>query len=231
MSIRVSSLVWESSRQKSGNLLVLLAIADHADEQGVAWPGLALLARKTRLSERHVRRCLNALATADELDILPDASPAGGPLYRIRIADLPAKTRTAAPEKGTQVSAPGDAGVIPSIRESSKEPSKQTDSHQDSAPFIKIHSRPELDDVLRFVSQKKDLDGAVAEIWWHECEACGWVDSHARPIVNWQSAFVAYSRKWAVNAVTHKSTLASKPRGRVPRQASPTTSSSVKEGF
>lgn len=52
MSIKVSSLVWDCSGQKSGKLLLLLAIADHANEQGVAWPGIPLLARKTRLCER-----------------------------------------------------------------------------------------------------------------------------------------------------------------------------------
>jgi hypothetical protein len=84
MSYKISALVWERSAQKSGNLLVLLAIAEHADDQGAAWPGVPLLARKTRLSRRHVRRCLHALVSSGELEILPERSPGGGPWYQIR---------------------------------------------------------------------------------------------------------------------------------------------------
>ena len=61
MSIKVATQVWKGSRHKSGDLLVLLALADHADDQGKAWPGIPLLARKARLSERHARRCLNQM--------------------------------------------------------------------------------------------------------------------------------------------------------------------------
>ena len=38
MSVRVSSRVWESSAQSGGGLLMLLAIADFADDDGVAFP-------------------------------------------------------------------------------------------------------------------------------------------------------------------------------------------------
>jgi hypothetical protein len=84
MSYKISALVWEGSTQKSGNLLVLLAIADHASDRGDAWPGVPLLARKTRLSTRHVRRCLHALVNSGELEILPEHSAGGGPWYLIR---------------------------------------------------------------------------------------------------------------------------------------------------
>jgi hypothetical protein len=60
MSIKVATQVWNGSRHKSGDLLVLLALADHADDQGKAWPGIPLLGRKARLSQRHTRRCLNS---------------------------------------------------------------------------------------------------------------------------------------------------------------------------
>lgn len=199
MSILVSSLVWKFSRQKSGNLLVLLAIADHADDDGVAWPGIARLAKMTRLSERHVRRCLTALSDAGELEILPAAAPSGGTLYQIRLKFLTAPIGTAMPAKVTPVSGAVDVDVIPSIREPSEEPSIETDPHSVPVKILKSSLRPELDEVLLFVSQKKDLDPAVAGIWWHECEACGWVDSHSRSIVRWQSALIAYSQKWRAN--------------------------------
>jgi uncharacterized phage protein (TIGR02220 family) len=46
-------------------LLVLLALADNADEAtGLAWPSLAYLAKKTRKDERWVQRCLRDLERA-----------------------------------------------------------------------------------------------------------------------------------------------------------------------
>ena len=52
------SAVWERSKQHGGYLLVLLALADFADDQGCAWPSVATLSRKARLSERQTRRAL-----------------------------------------------------------------------------------------------------------------------------------------------------------------------------
>jgi hypothetical protein len=89
MSIKVSTKVWRHSRNKSGNLLVLLALADHANDQGYAYPGIPLLAREARMTQRHTRRCLNELVTSGELDVLPKQAPSGRTLYRIRLDQLP----------------------------------------------------------------------------------------------------------------------------------------------
>src|SRR5262245_22249580 len=88
MSIKVATEVWRGSRHKSGNLLVLLALADHADELGKAWPGVPSLARKARLSERHTRRCLGELLASGELEILPEPAPSGGKWYQIQLEHL-----------------------------------------------------------------------------------------------------------------------------------------------
>ena len=89
MSIKISTKVWQHSRNKSGNLLVLLALADHANEEGYAYPGIPLLAREARMSQRHTRRCLNELVTSGELDVLPKQAPSGRTLYRICLDQLP----------------------------------------------------------------------------------------------------------------------------------------------
>ncbi len=236
MSIAVSSQVWEYSRQKSGNLLVLLAIADHADERGIAWPGIPLLARKTRLSERHVRRCLISLAVADELETFPNASPIGGPLYRIRLEHL-ADFRTAKPTQLTPVSGSEDVDVTPSIREPSEETSLETDSSMPGR-FQRgnISLRPKLDEVLRFASQEKHMDPAIAETWWHDYRACGWIDSHGRSIIEWQSALIAYTRKWEANRFRqiHPASPPDSARKNNPRRPTPQpakVSTALKNGF
>lgn len=67
MSIAVMTRVWSESQQKGSRLLLLLAIADHADEMGFAWPGITLLAEKIRMSVRQTKRLLTELEETGEL--------------------------------------------------------------------------------------------------------------------------------------------------------------------
>ena len=61
------SRVWESSSASGGGLLALLAIADFANDNGVAWPSLSVLADKARLSVRQLCTVLDDLEKAGEL--------------------------------------------------------------------------------------------------------------------------------------------------------------------
>lgn len=70
MSVRVMSYVWELSQAKGSQLLLLLAIADYAGDDGLAWPGLETLAHKSRLSKRQVIRIVQELENMGELYIL-----------------------------------------------------------------------------------------------------------------------------------------------------------------
>lgn len=69
MSIKIMSRVWEKSQLKGSELLLLLAIADNARDDGHAWPGLTTLAEKTRLSRQTVSKKLGALVESSELYI------------------------------------------------------------------------------------------------------------------------------------------------------------------
>jgi helix-turn-helix protein len=122
MSIRVIDQVWRRSQHKSGNLLVLLALADHADDRGRAWPGIPLLARKARLSERHARRCLNELIASGEVKILPERARSGKKLYQIQLNQLTPESlcaQTPATEGMTRMSENSDAGDDTYIKEPS----------------------------------------------------------------------------------------------------------------
>lgn len=61
MSVHVSSCVWKHAPAKGNVLLVLLALADTAQDDGTCWPGYEFIARKTRLSKRTVMRCVDRL--------------------------------------------------------------------------------------------------------------------------------------------------------------------------
>jgi DNA-binding transcriptional regulator YhcF (GntR family) len=70
MSIKVMSWVWDHSKAKGAELLVLLAIADHAsDNGGNAWPSQRTLARRARVTERSVQRAITSLVEAGELAV------------------------------------------------------------------------------------------------------------------------------------------------------------------
>jgi hypothetical protein len=64
MSLRLMAAVWESAPCSQTTLLVLLALADHANDEGKCWPSVATLAKRTRTSERHVHRILLELKAA-----------------------------------------------------------------------------------------------------------------------------------------------------------------------
>jgi len=67
MSIRVMTRVWDLAQAEGGALLVLLALADYADDDGYAYPKEAQIAEKARLSDRQVRTVIKALAQRGEL--------------------------------------------------------------------------------------------------------------------------------------------------------------------
>ena len=67
MSIKIMSKVWENSRTSGSQLLLLLAIADYADDYGHAWPGIETLAVKCRMTGRTMSRNVLELETAGEI--------------------------------------------------------------------------------------------------------------------------------------------------------------------
>lgn len=67
MSIKVMTEVWESSSTKGGARLVLLALADYANDDGYCHPGVERLVLKSALTERNVQFILRELEARGEL--------------------------------------------------------------------------------------------------------------------------------------------------------------------
>ncbi len=61
MSIKVMTRIWEHAQHKGSALLLLLALADYANEEGICWPSIETLAAKIRMSERQTQRMLRDL--------------------------------------------------------------------------------------------------------------------------------------------------------------------------
>lgn len=83
MSLEAITHVWKHSAQEGGNLLVMLALADYANDLGESYPATATLARKARLSERQTQRVLRSLEEAGEIVVLKNQGRNGTNLYRI----------------------------------------------------------------------------------------------------------------------------------------------------
>lgn len=84
MSIKYMNLVWQNSTSKGAELLLLLAIADNANEDGYAFPGITYLSHKCRMSERHVKRMISELVKTGELEVIKVGRRNE---YRIHIGD------------------------------------------------------------------------------------------------------------------------------------------------
>lgn len=69
MGMKAMTKVWEWSRSSGNDRMVLLAIADHANDDDECFPGVARIAKKSRISERTVQRCFKNLEKLGELII------------------------------------------------------------------------------------------------------------------------------------------------------------------
>jgi hypothetical protein len=62
--------VWEHSRAEGSDLLVLLALADIADDDGECWPSVGYLAKKCRIDTRTVQRRIRSLEELSEVVVI-----------------------------------------------------------------------------------------------------------------------------------------------------------------
>ena len=58
MSIALMTAVWKCGPQKQTDRMVLLALADYANERGECWPAISSLMARTCMSDRGVQRVL-----------------------------------------------------------------------------------------------------------------------------------------------------------------------------
>jgi hypothetical protein len=93
---------WEKSCHDGTTLLVLLALAEYANETGHAWPSATTLAARVRLNERQVGTHLNRLIASGDIVIAESYGRGKSTTYRIALIDAdwkPAATRAEAMKK------------------------------------------------------------------------------------------------------------------------------------
>lgn len=84
MSVQALSWVLDHSKSRLAARLVLLSIANHANEVGDnAWPSVSRIAREAHVTDRQVQRALVGLVGLGELLIIHGAGPGGAHVYQV----------------------------------------------------------------------------------------------------------------------------------------------------
>lgn len=108
--------VWAESQHAGTELLMLLAIADFADDDGNAYPAVGTLATKCRMSARNANYLLLALQASGELQVLKGQGPYGTNRYRIVLEGV---QQPSPPLKRTSPPTPPEAGFTPPLQPTS----------------------------------------------------------------------------------------------------------------
>lgn len=107
MSIQAMAQVWKlpASMTTPSQRLVLLALADHADDDGVCWPGLKGLVQKTGLTMKTVRKHISGLVSKEIVVCThryrPDGSQTSN-LYRLSLPGMKAPAVQTTADNGGQ---------------------------------------------------------------------------------------------------------------------------------
>lgn len=83
MSLQAYNAVWQHSTARGTDLLVLLALADFADEFGWSYPSIDALARKARISQRATQDRVRALAANRWIRVELQTGPNGTNRYQV----------------------------------------------------------------------------------------------------------------------------------------------------
>lgn len=95
MSVKVLSKVWEYYPNGGSSLLVILALADWSDDNGLSFPSIAAVAKKTRLSDSQARRIVHHLINHGYVQVVGNkngGAKGSSRRYKINIQLLTAST-------------------------------------------------------------------------------------------------------------------------------------------
>lgn len=97
MSIKLMTLAWELDLQASSKL-VLLALCDWSNDEGLCYPSMRRIARRACLSDRQSKRVMHALAAANLIEVVGNVN--GGRASRRYQINVEALRRSEADTRG-----------------------------------------------------------------------------------------------------------------------------------
>lgn len=115
VSVRCVSAVFEHSEAQLGQRLVMFAIADAAQDDGIAWEGFKTLGEKTRMHPDAVRRCARNLVESGELQVAKARwGRSSINVYRVVVGDpKPIEWKRLPPQIAEAAHMFVDAGILP----------------------------------------------------------------------------------------------------------------------
>lgn len=114
MSVRASAAVWHDALDiKGSSLLVLLALADHADDEGRCWPSIARIARMARVERRAAQYAVKKLREMGVLRVNQNMGRHGSNEYQILIPALNVEARQQVKGGGAKYAPPVHHGAPP----------------------------------------------------------------------------------------------------------------------
>lgn len=171
MSIKCSQFVWDHSEASGNDRLVMLAIADEADDEGRnAFPSIRRIARKVRCHTETVSECIKRLEDAGELEVNRPERQGRGRFNRYRV--LMERAVISDPSENG-VSSTGSVTGLARIRPAPKE--EQSAPKQTSIRALNHGAQGSPQE------QRPFRLGSVPEPrpWCDECEGTGWTMNDA----------------------------------------------------
>lgn len=208
MSVNVMSWVWDSGPKRQADRFVLLAIADNANDQGEAWPSIALLCRKTCMSERGVQTIIRRLQAEGWLCIETGKGRRNCNLYTIKNPAGNAPARAAPPHMDAETPHMDAKNPAPHAPEPSYNHQKEPSSLSPSAPKPKRKTRIPPDAVIseKQIQIAKDQGHTEAEARAQFERFKDGAIANGRAYVDWDAAW----RNWFTSQYFKPITYAAK---------------------
>jgi hypothetical protein len=148
--------VWDHAAVSGGDLLVLLAMADFAHDDGSGvYPLQSTLAAKARMTERNLRYCLEALETAGYIE----RQGKRGTRISWRVDPNPANIATRQPASGQSGNGlPTEPSVKSSVEKDSLRSSPTSDTAANGDPSPPVAAAPPPRRVEKPQSDRQDVD-------------------------------------------------------------------------
>lgn len=213
--------VLERSRSRNAARVVLLVLADRADDNGASYPSMASLTREAMVSRNAAHTALQRLVALGELQIDYNAGPQFCNVYRLL---LPLPKTGPVPEtvplpKTGQTPPKNCATPLP------KTGPKPSGNHQEPS-VINKHARASIDECRAF-ARDAGLPETDGEAFFHTKEENGWRNG-PNPVRNAKGTFL----NWQRNGWHPSQKDALKPNGHAPyRSQQPTKSKSTRYDF
>lgn len=89
MSVKLMTRVWDRTDLSQSETLVMLALADHADESGECWPSMARVAEKARVQRRAAQRIVQKLEAMGLLTVERSVGRSNTNRFTLHVEPLP----------------------------------------------------------------------------------------------------------------------------------------------